>query len=169
MIQQELGDMSIMIHLYLRLTQKFVGGALTSLTGMQVFGMEKATYLGEMTGWGKQKMIDGKLEGYKYLLKDKMFDKFLSYGLQSMASDFAYTERKYYKERSFMQHIGTFMIGGFNGAIQSVGFETKHSFFGYGLDYFMQSLNQGYEPLGYSKGWRKTGIFSLKAFFLRPN
>ena len=29
--------MIIMIHLYLRLTQKFVGGALSSLAGMQSF------------------------------------------------------------------------------------------------------------------------------------
>ena len=59
-------------------------------------------------------------------------------------------------------------VGGALACFSDVKFDTVHFAYCrvvYRMDYFMQSLNQGYKPLDYSNGWRKTGIFSLKAFF----
>jgi hypothetical protein len=63
-------------------------------------------------------------------------------------------------------------VGGALSCFSGVKFDIVHFAYCrlvYRMDYFTQSLNQGYKPLDYSKGWRKTGIFSLKAYFLRPN
>lgn len=142
--------------------QKFVGGALSSLAGMQSFPKHVKSMHGE--------------ESSIYLFKKKSqylfgngsevwHNKVLSYGIQSTATDFAYSDRKYFTRRSWNAHLNTFIFGAANGVMQ---YDSKQLFserwIGYGMDYFMQSLNQGYNPFDYSKGWRKTGIFSLKAY-----
>lgn len=150
-----------------KIGQKFVGGALSSLTGMQIANVKKAKYLGELTGKGKKEILDlenNKLSKYKYLFGKELQDKFISYAIQSIGTDFAYTKREYFAERNIRDHSRTLLLGGLGGVIQANPGSFAERWIGYALDYSSQTLNQGYNPLTYDKRWEKIGIFSLKSF-----
>lgn len=140
--------------------------ALSSLAGMQINVMEKAKYLGELTGKGKIEIIDGVKSKYEYLFGSQFQDKFISYAIQSIGTDFAYTDREYFAKRNFQGHFRTMLFGGLTGGFQTVSGNFSERWLGYAYDYFAQLFIQGYNPFDYSQGWRKTGMFSLKAVFI---
>ncbi len=81
--------------------QAYVGGGLSSLAGMQMAGMT-----GPVAIPGDHKIV-------------KLTNKFLGYGIQSTASDFAYSEKKDFVSRSFGQHAAMFIVGGTAGTVLS--------------------------------------------------
>ena len=46
--------------------------------------------------------------------------KFLNYGLQANAYDFAYTQKDKFLKKNFGQHFGTFINGGLGGVMQGL-------------------------------------------------
>ena len=156
--------MIVIIHTILQFTQIFVGGALSSLAGMNLGNMKGAKHLGEMTGLGKQKIVNGKKVGHKYLFKSKTIDKGLFYGLQSLGSDFAYMDKKKFGKQEWYNHFFSFSIGAFNGFVHAdKNLTFGHSLLGYaGFDYGLKIINQGYDPYMYKYRDQKVGIFSLK-------
>jgi RHS repeat-associated protein len=81
--------------------QAYVGGGLSSLAGMQMAGMT-----GPVAIPGDHKIA-------------KLTNKFLGYGIQSTASDFAYSKKKDFVSRSFGQHAAMFIVGGTAGTVLS--------------------------------------------------
>lgn len=146
--------------------QKFMGGALSSLAGMNLGGMEKAQYFGKVIGLGKK---SGKSS---YLLGDKFFDKAIFYGVQSLGADFAYMDKKKFTKRGWYNHFFSFSIGSINGLIHAdvpkkSNINFWQSYFGYAaFDYGLNLVNQGYDPYNYKDREMKISIFSLKSFLL---
>jgi hypothetical protein len=110
-----------------------------------------------------------------------MASKFIEYGTQSSAADFAFTDEYYYKKRTWQQHLGTFAMGGLGGIMQSYamnnpwvdsgklglndfGKRSALSALGYGLEYIGTSFVKGnYQGL-YTSGWQtKVGVSSYKS------
>ena len=151
-----------------RITQKFVGGALSSLAGMNLAGVDEAQYFGKLIGKGKK---SGK-SSYLFGKKSKFLDKGFFYGLQSYASDFAYMDREKFEKRGWYNHFFSFSIGSINGLIHAdvpkkSNINFWQSLIGYGgFDYGLNLINQGYDPYNYKDREMKIGIFSLKSFLL---
>jgi RHS repeat-associated protein len=80
--------------------QHFVGGALSGMAG--------ANAASSMAGNSKSSIL-GKFGG-----------KFLNYGLQANAYDFAYTKKDKFLKKNFGQHFGTFANGGLGGVMQGL-------------------------------------------------
>lgn len=149
--------MIVISYIVSRITQKFVGSALSSLAGMNLGGMEKAEYLGKIIGKGTK-------SGNPYLLGKNYLDKGLFYGLQSLGSDFAYMDKKKFGKQELYNHFFSFSIGVFNGFVHAdKNLTFGHSLLGYaGFDYGLKIINQGYDPYTYKYREQKVGIFSLK-------
>jgi hypothetical protein len=80
--------------------QHFTGGALSGIAGANMAGS-----------------LSGASKGYMF---GKLDDKFLSYGLQANAYDFAYTKKEKYLKKNLGQHFGTFINGGLGGIMQEL-------------------------------------------------
>ena len=108
------------------------------------------------------------------------FLKGFSYGLQALATDFAYTDQKYFTSRSLGQHLSTFSIGFMNGAMQfggnkiGEGWKSKvgqnfnnfaFSSAGYLGQYALSTINYGYNPFTYKYAGQKSSISALKSIF----
>lgn len=158
--------------------QHFVGGALSSLSGMSVYGKwsgsNQANYITKYK----------KVKGFKRW-DDQLFLKGFSYGLQALATDFAYTDQKYFMDRTVGQHLLTFGGGFMNGALQYGGnkigdkmlksqnfsnlsvFGTNlaFSYVGYTGQYLANYANFGYNPFNYKGKNEKFGIAAFKSLF----
>ena len=166
-----------------RITQKFLGGALSSLAGMQIGGVKKANFLGEMTGWGKKPQGDFFINNYESALYDKslfgnpFFDKGLSYGINRTLTNFAYTNWKDYKKISLGAHLRSFGVSFVNGMGQFSSFYFKDnssmmdqllpSFLMNSMDYAMNTgfITQ-YSAFTYYQKERKSYAFALKSVVL---
>lgn len=157
-----------------QMSQKFVGGALSSLAGMNVAKMEKAQYLGEISGLGKK---SGK--GAGKLLGSIHFDKGLNYGLNTFLSNFAYMDREDFKNLGWGGHFRSFGASFFNGMAQATlyGFKddlNKFLYSGLSMAYYMADgiaqfrITSDYHLLQYKGKYEKIGIFSLKSYGFNP-
>lgn len=100
-----------------QIAQKFMGGALSSLAGVGLYGSMTGSNAG-------QYLMDN-----KYLFgKGKMaasLNKATFYGIQSSAMDFAYTPQETYLKRTGAQHatiFGAGFVGGFINSYAKEGF-----------------------------------------------
>ncbi len=133
-----------------QLLQKFVGGALSGLSGASI----------------------GNKSFYPKLAKNKHFSKMLMYAGQSVASDFAYTDYKKFKKLNFSNFLSSIGSGFINGFFQGDFKEGKvfsnilNSFTGYSLTYLISYHSiHGYEPISYKGFQQKFNLFSIKSFF----
>lgn len=144
-----------------RLAQRFVGGALSSYSGMALAGQHQYVKFGK-----------------KYLFDSPAVSKAMTYGIQGSLSDFAYTSEYYYRQRTFGQHVGiffgSFMNGLMNFAIQenfnSKSFQHHTGRFlaggaSYLSDYATITSFQGYNPSNYQYAGKKIGIGQYKSLF----
>ena len=69
----------------------------------------------------------------KYFFAHDKDNKFLNYGVQANAHDFAYTKKDKYLKRNAGQHFGTFVTAGLGGVMQEMSMNN--------------SLVKGLEPL----------------------
>ena len=163
-----------MIHLYLRLTQKFVGGALSSLAGMQSFYTEAYAKYNAKKNTINTKIYNFKKKAnYMFGSEANLLNKSLTYGVQNVATNFAYMDRKYFTDNYGLKQLPSFVVGFINGAAQFAIFKNgkKHavrfavSSFVYWNDYKWNTLiNIDYSPFNYYDKKSKYRIFSLKAF-----
>ncbi len=86
--------------------QAFVGGGLSSIGGMSYGGF-------------KSKWLSVQHD------HTRMFNKFVHYGSQSTAYDFAYSKEKDFLNRPFHQRASMFFFSGFAGSFSSEGFSGK--------------------------------------------
>lgn len=100
----------------------------------------------------------------------KMTVKFLEYGLQGLAADFAYDRKREFIKKNFGQHAGTFFFSGAGGLIQSHVAMTKRMFdnplASMGQYTLMSGVGYGAEMLGlfYAKGnYQKLSFSGTKA------
>lgn len=80
--------------------QHFVGGALSGMAGSNMASAMAGSYKSSVLG--------------------KYGSKFLNYGLQGNAYDFAYTKKDKYLKKGWGQHFGTFINAGMGGAMQEM-------------------------------------------------
>lgn len=86
--------------------QAFVGGGLSAMGGMSYGG-----YKGKWLSAGDQ--------------NTRIFNKFLHYGTQSTAYDFAYSKEKDFMNRPTHDRASMFILSGIAGALSSEGFSGK--------------------------------------------
>jgi RHS repeat-associated protein len=133
--------------------QKFAGGALSSYAGMGSY--VKGEKLFSNAKW-------------------KNIEKFLKYGIQSTAYDFAYTEQKYFTSRTGWEHLGMFATGGVAGVADGMYFSgdgIKNKFARVGVGAFIYATEwtvtsrlkqgaygryNGYPPGGFYTGRSQT-------------
>lgn len=95
------------------LAQHFVGGALSAYSGVGLAGkVYKSKPLVNL--FGKSKFAKS--------WAGKGLSGFVDFGIQSSASDFAYTSQEKYLKRSFRDHLGIFAGGGMGSFIQSAAY-----------------------------------------------
>jgi RHS repeat-associated protein len=90
---------------FYQIGQSFVGGALSSITGAGFAGVKAKGIFAGNTKLGKYA------------------NSFLNYGSQSTAYDFAYTKQSTFLDRSFGDHLGMFVSGGFYGTLGANAFK----------------------------------------------
>jgi len=142
--------------------QHFFGGALSGMSG--------ANMASSMAG------------GSKSYALGKYGNKFLSYGLQGNAHDFAHTKKDKYLKKNLGQHFGTFIAAGQGGAMQSIsmdnpwvndlsplaaaGFRAAGSMGAYYSEYQSSSAVKANFYGLESKGWQaKMGVSGYKSMF----
>ncbi len=160
-----------------KIGQKLVGGALSSLAGMNAAKMEKAKSLGKLTGLGKK---SGK--GAGKLLGDLYFDKGLYYGLNTTLSNFAYMDKEDFKNLGWGGHFRSFGVSFFNGMAQASLYDlydtisnfNEYLYSGLSFAYYMADgiaqfrITSNYHLLQYNGKYEKIGIFSLKSYGFNP-
>ena len=145
-------------------TQHFVGGALSAFAGKSFFKS-----ISGLSSTAAKK-------GYSF---GEYGDKFVSYGIQANAFDFAYTSKESYAKKDFGQHFGTFIMGGLGGVMQgkamSGSIETPSNLGDIGVAFGLSAIAYGIEYAGAShikanyyglstKGWQtKVGTSVFKA------
>jgi hypothetical protein len=86
--------------------QPFVGGGLSAMGGMSYGGF-------------KSKWLNVENKGAR------MTNKFLHYGMQSTAYDFAYSKQKDFLYRPVYDRVSMFLFSGISGSLSSEGFSGK--------------------------------------------
>ena len=152
---------------------KFVGGALSSLTGMQSF--YKAAELKKGLSIKMKKAYDFKTKAnYLFGTKNKALSKAFTYGVQNVGTNFAYSDRDKFSKNNFGIQLLNFGFGMAHGFGQYDVFKNFDNGFAerfvgssilYYADYMIGTpLNTGYFGFDYYDRNKKIGIFSLKSF-----
>jgi hypothetical protein len=138
------------------LAQHFVAGALSGYAG-SAYGAKLS---------GKSAYMFGKKTKFA-----KMASKFIEYGIQSSAADFAFEDEYYYRQRTWQQHLGIFAVGGMGGVMQglagnyglpfdsdtytgSVYNHIAQSMIGYGAEFLGNAIVKGGYSSIYTKQWQ---------------
>lgn len=153
------------------------GGILNTAAGIAAGDVTDAYSLGQafaggmLSAYGAKSFYNsfGKSTALKSLSK-KAPVKFLEYGIQGLAADFAYDRKREFIKKNFGQHVGTFFFSGAGGLIQSHVAMTKSLFdnpaANFGQYAIMSSAGYGLEMLGlfYAKGnYQKLSFSGTKA------
>jgi RHS repeat-associated protein len=152
-----------------------IGGFANGLTGI---ALRNAEEINAYTFW--QDMVGGALSTYagltyakkfagekgKYLFGETKFgkgaQKFLSYGLQSTAADFAYTDQDKFLKRDLEDHLGIFLAGGIGSMVS--GFSNNDALILSENRFFNYSA---YSMLGSSVSFGITGM-AKSGYFKDP-
>jgi hypothetical protein len=156
-----------------KIAQKFVGGALSSLAGMQSF--YKAAELKKGLSIKMKKAYDFKTKAnYLFGTKNKALSKAFTYGVQNVGTNFAYSDWDKFSKNNFGNQLLNFGFGMAHGFGQYDVFKNFDNGFAerfvgssilYYADYMIGTpLNTGYFGFDYYDRNKKIGIFSLKSF-----